>query len=137
MTFARHLKQIMVMKDINQTQLATRSGLSKASISQLLSSKQNPTERALHKLAEALECSPGYLTPPAEAATGNEAITMPPKNIPVEVAAKLLGKSEQFVRVSLQRGLAPFGFATKITGNKYSYHISPKQFKEYQGGLGT
>ena len=42
MTFARHLKQIMVMKDINQTQLATRSGLSKASISQLLSGKQNP-----------------------------------------------------------------------------------------------
>lgn len=137
MTFARHLKQIMVMKDINQTQLATRSGLSKASISQLLSGKQNPTERALHKLAEALECSPGYLTPPAEAATGNEAITMPPKNIPVEVAAKLLGKSEQFVRVALQRGLAPFGFATKITGQKYSYHISPKLLEQYQGGLPT
>lgn len=137
MTFARHLKQIMTMKDMTQTQLATRSGLSKASISQLLSGKQNPTERALIMLAEALECSIEYLIPKADQPTGNEVIKIPPKNIPVEVAAKLLGKSEQFVRVALQRGLAPFGFATRITGQKYSYHISPKLLEQYQGGLPT
>jgi transcriptional regulator with XRE-family HTH domain len=137
MTFARHLKQIMTMKDMTQTQLATRSGLSKASISQLLSGKQNPTERALVMLAEALECSPEYLTPKDDQPISSEEIKVPPKNIPVEVAAKLLGKSEQFVRVALQRGLAPFGFATRITGQKYSYHISPKQLEQYQGGLPT
>lgn len=137
MTFARHLKQIMTMKDMTQTQLATRSGLSKASISQFLSGKQNPTERALHKLAEAMECTLGYLTPPAEAPTGSEVIKVPPKNISPEIAAKLLGKSVQFVRVALQKGVAPYGHAVQITGQKYSYHISPKLLEQYQGGLPT
>lgn len=129
MTFARHLKQIMEAKDLTQTQLAADSGLSKASISQLLSGKQKPTDKTLHKLAQALECAPDHLEP-AEV-TEDE---LNQKNIPVEVAAKLLGKSDQFVRIALQRGLAPFGFATKISGNKYSYHISPALFTKYQGG---
>lgn len=132
MTFARHLKQIMEAKDLTQTQLAADSGLSKASISQLLSGRQKPSDKALHKLAQALECSPGHLEP-VEVMDDE----LDQKNIPVEVAAKLLGKSEQFVRVALQRGLAPFGFATKITGDKYSYHISPKLLEQYQGGLPT
>lgn len=129
MTFAKHLKQIMEQMNLTQTQLAADSGLSKASISQLLSGKQKPTDKTLHKLAQALECSPGYLEP-------MEVMDDEPyqKNIPVEVAAKLLGKSDQFVRIALQRGLAPFGFATKISGHKYSYHISPALFTKYQGG---
>jgi hypothetical protein len=52
----------------------------------------------------------------------------------VEEAARLLGKSKQFVRVSLQSGRAPFGFAVKVTGDRFSYHISPKKFNEYMGG---
>lgn len=134
MTFAKHLKQIMEQKNLTQTQLATRSGLSKASISQLLSGKQNPTERALHKLAHALECSPEHLIPTNDPANEGQPDQ---KNIPVEVAARRLGKSDQFVRIALQRGLAPFGFATKISGAKYSYHISPKLFEQYQGGAAT
>ena len=53
-------------------------------------------------------------------------------NVPIKEAARLLNKSEQFVRVSLQQGTAPFGFATKKEGKeKYSYHISPKKLYEY------
>ncbi|NLG58525.1 MAG: helix-turn-helix domain-containing protein [Clostridiales bacterium] len=134
MTFAKHLKAIMATRTMTQTQLAALSGLSKASISQYLSGKTNPTESALEKIAAALDCTVDYLSIPPEAPY----VSTPPadlKNLPVADAARLLGKSEQFVRVTLQRGLAPFGFATRITGNKYSYHISPKLFEEYQGGL--
>jgi len=48
-------------------------------------------------------------------------------------AAKMLGKSRQFVRVALQRGIAPFGFAVKLSGERFSYHISPKKLNEYIG----
>lgn len=58
------------------------------------------------------------------------------KNMSVKEAAQRMGKSEQFVRIGLQRGLIPFGFAVKCSG-KYSYHISPKLFEEYLGNEGS
>lgn len=42
-------------------------------------------------------------------------------------------KSEQFIRIGLQRELLPFGKAVKNNGGKYSYYISPKLFEEYTG----
>lgn len=133
MTFAKHLKQIMETKNLTQTQLAVNSGLSKASVNQLLSGKQNPTDKTLNKLAQALECTPEHLIPKDDPDSVPLQVQPDQKNVPVEVAARRLGKSDQFVRVALQRGLAPFGFATKISGDKYSYHISPKLFEQYQG----
>lgn len=56
-----------------------------------------------------------------------------PLNVKVSDAAKMLGKSEQFVRIGLQRGLLPIGTAVKMS-SKWTYHISPKLLKEYVGG---
>lgn len=52
--------------------------------------------------------------------------------IKVKEAAEIMGKSQQFVRVGLQRGLLPFGTAVKMS-SKWTYYISPKQFIEYVG----
>jgi len=54
------------------------------------------------------------------------------KSISVKEAAEKLGKSQQFIRVGLQRGLLPFGVAVKIS-TRWTYHISPKKFYEYIG----
>ncbi len=54
------------------------------------------------------------------------------KNVSVEEAAKRLGKPAQFVRLALQQGTAPFGFAVHNT--RWSYHISLKKLNEYIGG---
>ncbi len=54
-------------------------------------------------------------------------------NIKVSEAAKLMGKSEQFVRIQLQRGLLPIGCAKQNPNGKYSYYISPKLFEEFTG----
>jgi len=51
----------------------------------------------------------------------------------IKEAAKIMGKSQQFVRIGLQRGLLPFGVAVKMSST-YSYYISPKLFNEYVGG---
>lgn len=50
-------------------------------------------------------------------------------------AAKLLGKSEQFVRIGLQRGILPFGYAVKMS-SKWTYHISEHMVFEYLGKAG-
>ena len=57
------------------------------------------------------------------------------RNVPVNDVARIMGKSPQFIRVGLQRGILPFGVAMKTNeGNEqYDYYISPKLFAEYTG----
>ena len=55
------------------------------------------------------------------------------KNVPVWLAAELMGKSQMFVRMGLRLGRLPFGDALQATGRRWSYQISPKGFCDYQG----
>lgn len=55
------------------------------------------------------------------------------KKIHVAVAAKLLGKSTDFVRWGLRKERYPFGIAVSKKGKIWSYHISPVLFAEYTG----
>ena len=109
------------------------TGLSAASISQYLSGVTGtPKDTTLKKIADALDTSVDFLkgeTPEADIKPDGS----PAKKMTVEDAAKRLGKSEQFIRVSLQRGTAPFGFAVQMASGKWCYHISPKKFYEYAG----
>lgn len=55
-------------------------------------------------------------------------------NMSIKQVARLMNKSEQFVRIGIQRNLLPFGIAIKIDGKaKYSYHVSPNKVYEYMG----
>lgn len=57
-----------------------------------------------------------------------------PNNLTIKQAAKLLGKSEMFVRIGIQRGILPFGTAILLPGrNRYSYHIPKSSVYEYLG----
>lgn len=54
--------------------------------------------------------------------------------VTIKEAAHILERSEQFVRIGLQRNLLPFGFAMKRDGcRKFSYFINPHQFAVYCG----
>lgn len=56
-----------------------------------------------------------------------------PKNrLSIIEAAELMHVSQQFIRVGLQRGILPFGYAVK-TSSKWTYYISPLKFTEYTG----
>ena len=50
----------------------------------------------------------------------------------VREAAKLMGKGEQFIRVGLQQGIFPWGYAVK-TSSQYTYFISAAKFTEHTG----
>lgn len=47
-------------------------------------------------------------------------------------AAELMGASEQFIRVGLQQGILPFGYAVKRK-SIYTYYISRIKFVEATG----
>jgi len=58
---------------------------------------------------------------------------MTDQNITVSEAAKILGVSQQFVRIGLQQKVLPIGTAVQMS-SKWTYHISPKLLNEYVGG---
>ena len=58
------------------------------------------------------------------------------RNISIKKAAQTMAKSEQFVRLGLQRQQLPFGSAVKVS-TKWTYYISPGKFYEYIGGNPT
>ena len=49
------------------------------------------------------------------------------------VAAKIMHKSDMFVRCGLRCGNLPFGVAVKCDGGQYSYNIPGNKFLDYLG----
>ena len=54
-------------------------------------------------------------------------------NMSIEEASKLMGVSRQFIRVGLQKGILPFGYAVKISAGRFTYFISRHKFLEHTG----
>lgn len=52
--------------------------------------------------------------------------------VSVAKAAELMNVSQQFIRIGLQRGILPFGYAVQ-TSSKWTYYISPSKFTEHTG----
>jgi transcriptional regulator with XRE-family HTH domain len=135
MSFAQNLQAIMNEKNLNQTDLLKLTGIGKSSLSQYLSGKNVPHNRRIEKIAKALEISPQRLTVTFQTKNYEHSEELSNQKVPIEEAARRLGKSQQFIRLALQNGVAPFGFATRGTGSTYDYHISPKLLNEYIGKI--
>lgn len=58
---------------------------------------------------------------------------MSDNNLSVKEAANLMGVSLQFIRVGLQKGILPFGYAVQISKNRFTYYISKQKFEEHTG----
>lgn len=54
-------------------------------------------------------------------------------NMTVAEASQLMGVSRQFVRIGLQRGVFPFGYAVRISTGRFTYFISREKFFEATG----
>lgn len=129
MSFAKRLRIAMEEREITQVELAAAIGKGKSSVSQYLSGKNVPKKDVQMKIANVLNCTVEYLN---DETPMNDFTSTGMFKVPIGIAAKMLGKSDQFVRTALQAGTAPFGFASK-TKTKWSYHISPIKLKDYVG----
>lgn len=128
MSFSKQLKKRMIELEITQKQLSDLTGLAKSSISQYVSGKNKPSDENMEIIATTMDVAVSYFIVESDEKLENEETS----NIPISVAAKKMGKSEQFIRVGLQCGVFDFGYAVKMS-SKYSYHISPSKFKKYIG----
>lgn len=128
--FANRLKQAMDEQEVTQTDLCTKTGLGKSSVSQYLSGKNIPNTFRLKIIADALNVSPAWLRGDIDEPSTENGHT---NNLLVETAAKLMGVGKQFIRVGLRNGTFPFGYAVLMPSGKYRYYISPKKFAEYTG----
>lgn len=126
--FAKNLRIAMNEADMNQLELARKSGCSKAAVSQYLAGKNVPGPEKKRALAAALGVEEEYFDRKQEAAR-------PPvvTRIGTKTAAQCLGKGEQFVREGLKRGILPFGNAVPGSGKQWNYYINPAKFREYVG----
>lgn len=54
-------------------------------------------------------------------------------NMTIAEAARLMGVSRQFIRVGLQKGILPFGYAVQVSAGRFTYFISRQKFSEHTG----
>lgn len=128
MRFKERLKNLMDELGVNQTKLSELTGIGKSSISQYLSGKNEPSEERRKEIALALGVQTDYFEKIESVADISQDSCV---NLPVPVAAKLMGKSKQWVMQGLQDGVFPWGYAVKMS--KWSYFISSVKFAEYTG----
>ena len=55
------------------------------------------------------------------------------KTMSVEIAAKIIRKDPQYVRLGLQQGRFPFGTAVQKPNNRWTYSIIAPKVYEYAG----
>lgn len=128
--FAEQLRKVMEKKKLKRTEVADLLGISQTSISLYLSGKSKPTRANRERMAVILGLPLNYFNPAYAkmlAQTDNKRL-----NLPVSLAALLMGKPSSFVRAGLKQGVFPWGYAVKID-RRYEYYISPVKFTEYTG----
>ena len=134
--FHENLNRAMVERGISQKQLADITGIAKSGISQYLHGQVIPREDALQKLAGALDVPAQFLTDGNSlGAEVNPAGLKRIRKLTPEHIAKISGKCVQGIRVALQQGIPIYGYALKLSGNRYDYHFYPKKVEECYGSL--
>ncbi len=130
MSFGAKLNSALTLKQISQKDLALMIGKTKSSVSQYISGKQLPSEKTLYTILDVLDLEIDYFNEESEE-DEDEGIYI--KNVPVKVAAKRLGVSDEFVRQGLRDKRLPIGSGVKIR-EKWKFYISPVALERYIKG---
>ena len=128
MRFADKLKKLMSELGISQIQISQLTGIGKSSISQYVSGRNEPSEERKKAIAIALGVEEDYFTQFDDCPNVTENVCV---NLPVDLVARLMGKSKGFVTQGLQDGVFPWGYGVKM--KEWSYFISSVKFTEYTG----
>lgn len=130
-SFAERLRYAMQEANMSQAALARETGISKSGVNQYLSGKNAPSTERIRMIADAVGVTTEYLT-------GSSGDTQPEPRplimkIGVRKAARCMRKSENFVRIGIQKGLLPFGTAVPGIGECWNYYINPAKLRDFVG----
>ena len=111
MAFGEKLKRLMRELDLTQSELSALTGVGKSSISQYLSGKNEPAKERKREFARALGVQDDYFEQfaPIAEIRPNDAV-----NVPVDLVARLMGKSKAFVTQGLQDGVFSLGLRREV-----------------------
>lgn len=138
MKFGEKLKTTMQQLGLKQSQVVGMTGCSKGSISQYLSGKNTPSTDKQRDIAVSLGLAPDYfehetvptVITPATPKRSNDGCI---RQLPVEVAAKLLKMNHNTVRKGLQQGVFPWGYAIHTSEHRWVYFINAQRFADIEG----
>lgn len=116
-----------IKKGLSRMQLAEQLGLSKDHYSQIEdgTAQQHMDLALVQRLSAALGLTVGQIMDDEDGKLTDR--------VTVKEAAKLMGVSEQFIRIGLQRGELPIGSCVKMS-SKWTYHISRSRLNAYLEG---
>jgi transcriptional regulator with XRE-family HTH domain len=98
MGYSEKLQKLCALRSLDQSTLATRVGLSKSSISRIISGVQEPKLRLAHDLAKALGVTLDYLVEDA-AEVGQHLVTVTEEELIVLKIVRRLGANEAIDRL--------------------------------------
>lgn len=134
MKFSEKLKQAMQELHLNQRQVCGMTGKSKGSVSQYLSGKQIPSEDVQRDIAVSLGLSSDYFEKDMDTVISREDLAEGKiKRLLPEDVAVLMGLGKETIRLGLQQGVFPWGYAVKTSEHRWSYFINAKRFAEIEG----
>lgn len=128
--FQEKLQEAMDKLGLNQAKVSAMTGISKASISQYLSGNQVPPESKQREIAASLGLKPDYFQ------TEKKISQILAKRgrideLPVDVAARLMGMTRSTLEKGLKQGAFPWGYAIKTSENgmrNWRFFINAKSF---------
>ena len=133
MTFKDALFSLMCELNLNQRQVCGMTGCSKASVSQYLSGKNVPSEQKQREIAESLGVDPEYFKEFTEPDKTKIIQKGTMKKMLPEVCAKILGVGKETIRLGLQQGVFPWGYAVQTSPGRWTYIINEQRFIDIEG----
>lgn len=133
MSFGEKLKEAMNELNINQAQVVGLIGKSKGSVSMYLSNQVVPPSNAQEEIALALGLAPDYFEQDEERERKLIKNAGAISTISVADVASLMHMGVSTIRLGLQQGVFPWGYAVKTSENRWSYFINAKRFADIEG----
>lgn len=135
MMFQERLEQAMQKLNLNQTRVASLTGISKASISQYLSGRQVPSDEKQREIAMALGLKPDFFKEDSISRRLEEILATRGKidDLKVEVAAGLMGMTRSTLENGLKQGIFKWGYAIRMSEDgqrQWRFFINAKRFAE-------
>lgn len=127
--FGTNLKRRLDDLGISQKEFSKMTGISRPSLSQYLTSDILPSKERRKLISKTLNIPLALMEQDIE----EDKVRFKQSFMKPEEAAKLMGKSPEWVREGLKASRFPFGYGVEMQGGKWSYWISPKLFQQYTG----
>lgn len=127
--FGMNLKRKLDDMGITQKEFSKMTGISRPSLSQYLTSDILPSKERRKLIAKTLNIPLVLMEQDIE----KDKYRFKQSFMNPDEAAKLMGKSPEWVREGLKAQRFPFGYGVEMPGGRWSYWISPKLFQQFTG----